>query len=72
MAMKSEDILAAILTLPPTERLQLVEQVVHSLASESRERPAGAIVGLFADEPDLIDEVAEGAMLARERDHLRV
>jgi hypothetical protein len=29
------------------------------------------VVGLFADEPELLDEVCEQAMLARERDPLR-
>jgi len=32
----------------------------------------GSIVGLFADEADLIDEVCEAAMAARERDTLRI
>ncbi|MGA3123561.1 MAG: hypothetical protein ABSF69_22560 [Polyangiaceae bacterium] len=30
-----------------------------------------SVVGLFADEPDLLDEVCEQAMWARERDPLR-
>jgi hypothetical protein len=29
------------------------------------------VLGMFADEPEILDEVAESAMLARERDPLR-
>jgi hypothetical protein len=29
--------------------------------------PSKAMVGLFADDPDLIDEVCESAMMSRER-----
>ena len=31
----------------------------------------GAIIGLFADEPEPMDQVSEAAMVARERDPLR-
>lgn len=70
----ADRIFEAILALPPKERLRLVERVVHQLAESSAaaEAPgAVSIVGLFGDEPELIDEVVEDAMRARERDPLR-
>jgi len=40
--------------------------------AEPAEAAPGTVVGLFASEPELIDEVCEEAMLARERDPLRI
>jgi hypothetical protein len=47
-----------------------VEVVVRSVA-ESEANDGASIVGLFADEPDLMDEISGSAMAARERDSLR-
>jgi len=71
MSTEPADILEAIRTLPRADRLRLVEQVIHELA-EDNVADGRAIIGLFADEPDLIEEVCRGAMEARERDPLRV
>jgi hypothetical protein len=67
----AEDLLQAIRTLPRSERLRLVERVVHELAEEAPAGEPASILGLFGADPDLIDEVVEDAMLARERDPLR-
>ncbi|MCC7385060.1 MAG: hypothetical protein IT384_24655 [Deltaproteobacteria bacterium] len=63
----------AIRVLPPTERLRLVERVVHELAEAgaSSPREASMVVGLFAAEAELMDEVVDSAMVARARDPLR-
>ncbi|MBI4950747.1 MAG: hypothetical protein HY908_01830 [Myxococcales bacterium] len=70
---RAEYLLQAIRALPRADRLRLVERVVHELAStETPERSSGGVIGLFADEPELLDAVSEGAMQARERDPLRL
>jgi len=75
MSAEPADILEAIRALPREERVRLAEQLKHDLADEGVGVPASdprAIIGLFSDEPDLIEEVCRGAMEARERDRLRV
>lgn len=74
----TEQIFQAIQTLPVRERLRLVERVVHTLADSSgvegelRQRAeASSLLGLFADEPELVDEVCGMALDARKRDPLR-
>jgi len=47
-----------------------VEVVVRSVA-EGEKDDGASIVGLFADEPELMDEISGSAMAARERDSLR-
>jgi hypothetical protein len=69
-----DEIFQAIQGLPVRERLRLVERVVHELADTSTAPSASAapaLLGLFADEPDLVDEVCRMAMEARRRDPLR-
>ena len=69
-----DDLLTAIRSLPLPERLRLVERVVHEAAEQSEGANGSersAILGLFADEPGLMDEVCESAMQSRERDPLR-
>ncbi len=73
----TEQILQAIRSLPIQERLRLVERLVHDLADASAAEPAPgpavqepSLVGLFADEPELIDDVCRMAMEARRRDPL--
>ena len=76
MARRIDDILEAIRSLSKEDRNRLADRLRRELGEES-DSPAGlidpaAIVGLFADDPDLIDEVCESAMQSRERDPLRV
>jgi len=47
-----------------------VEVVLRPVAESEQDR--ASIVGLFADEPELMDEVSNSAMAARERDSLRM
>jgi hypothetical protein len=60
-----DQIYGAVRSLPVTDRLRLVERVVHDVIATPRE-PAGAdgdpLIGLFAQEPDLIDEVCRIAL----------
>ncbi len=75
-----DDIIEAIQSLPARDRLRIVERVIHDLAQETpavqRPRETGpgprSVIGLFSDQPDLIEQVCESAMVARERDPLRV
>jgi hypothetical protein len=57
----TEQIFQAIRTLPVHDRLRLVERVVHDLAdtltAELTPPAASSLVGLFADDPELIDDV---------------
>ncbi len=66
---------------PLTERLQLIEVILQSLKHdispitvENNKNTAKSdqLLGLFADEIELIDQITESAMQARERDPLRV
>jgi hypothetical protein len=72
----TEQIFQAIRTLSVPERLRLVERVVHDLADVSTAAPRAAVepvslVGLFADEPELVDDVCRMAMDVRRRDPWR-
>ncbi len=64
-----------------TERLKWIEVILQSLKydipSEEKIETKRTVVqdqllGLFADEPELIDEITESAMAARELDSLRI
>ncbi|CAN5694855.1 hypothetical protein BH10ACT3_BH10ACT3_24290 [soil metagenome] len=68
---RAQQLLDAIRELPRGDRLRIVERVVHELAEEDRAQPPDTVVGLFADQPDLIETVCEGAMQSREGDPLR-
>jgi hypothetical protein len=68
---RAQQLLDAIRELPRRERLRIVESVVHDLAEEDRGQAPDVVVGLFADQPDLIEDVCEAAMQARENDPLR-
>ena len=60
-----DHILTAVRALPLSDRLRLVERVAHEAAEASEEAPLkdeGGLIGLFADEPDLIDQVCAMAM----------
>jgi len=73
---QTDQLFIEIKTLAPRERLRLVERVIHDLTDGGEAGTAsgdpGTILGLFADEPELMDEINEAAMVARERDPLRV
>ncbi len=72
-----EEIYSAVRSLPLPDRLRLVELVVHDAVEASDQEPAppaeskGSMIGLFADEPDLIDEVCRMAMEDRATRPLR-
>lgn len=73
-----KQIFSVIQGLPVRDRLWLVERIAHDLmvTSTSQMAPppqeqAPSLLGLFADEPDLIDEVRDRAMEARRKDPLR-
>ncbi len=62
------------------ERIHMIELILQSLKQDmqqiSAQKPISSttdkLLGLFADEANLIDEITESAMHARERDPLRV
>ena len=77
MATKNPDeIYAAIRGLPVPERLKLVERVVHDItATQSAgvsKRDPKTVIGSLADVADVLEQVNEAAMVARERDPLRL
>jgi len=69
-ATRTEELAAAIRALPPGGRLRVVERVVHEMAADlpgvAAPQPP-SVIGLFADMPEVVDEVCEAAMEARER-----
>lgn len=69
---RAQQLIDAIRELPRADRLRIVERVVHELTEDDRPAAPGTIIGLFADEPELIEVVCEDAMRARERDPLRL
>lgn len=78
--MTVHQIYQAILSLPVPERLKLVERVVHDVAqtagegapSASREpTPPPSLLGLFEDEPEIVDEVCAMALRDRAARRLR-
>ena len=72
MSTEAAAILEAIRALPREDRVRLVEQLRRDLAGDLR--PAGdptAIVGMMADEPELMDRVCELAMQARKQSRMR-
>ena len=68
-----EQLYAAIRALPVSKRLQLVERVVHDVATSEPASPSAvpALLGLMADDPDLVDEVFALASDARAKARLR-
>jgi hypothetical protein len=72
MSRRADDLAEEVRTLPRREQLRLVERVVHDLADQNEEQQApSSLIGCFADQADLMDEIAAGSMAARERDPLR-
>ena len=68
-----DQIYSAVLSLPVGDRLRLVERVVHGVLETSVPARPGedSLLGLFADEPDLIDEVCRTALEERSSRPLR-
>lgn len=72
-----DHIYRAICSLPLTDRLRLVERVVHDAAETTQARVAEppvakpSLLGLFADVPELVDQVCELAMQDRATRKLR-
>lgn len=62
-----DQIYEAIRALPVDERLRLVERVVHDVrASALRTEEHGPdLLGLFADDPDLVDRICAEAYAER-------
>jgi hypothetical protein len=75
-----DQLVAAARALSPAERLRVAQRVIEGLAAEDRlrmvqEKSAAAqtstgarapsVLGLFADEPDLVDEVCRQAYADR-------
>ncbi len=72
MSRRADELAQEARALPRREQLRLVELVVHDLADQNEEQPAPAsLIGCFADQAELMDEIAAGSMEARERDPLR-
>ena len=67
--MTIDEIYEAIRALPVADRLRLVERVVSDVAAAAD--AAGSVdtelLGLFADDPDLIDRVCDDAYRARQQ-----
>lgn len=76
MARRIDDILEDLRSLSREERSQLSQQLRRELDEESPSRANAFdprdVLGLFANEADLIDEVCESAMQSREQDPLRL
>jgi hypothetical protein len=70
-----DELLATIRGLPVPDRLRLVEYVVHDIAldeSVPQDSNPRSVIGSFADVADVMQDVCEAAMVARERDPLRL
>jgi hypothetical protein len=72
-----DELLARIRSLPLDERLRLIERAAHE-AAEDTPKPSNVVesrvpsmLGLMADEPDLVDEICALAYQARARAHMR-
>ena len=70
-----DDLLAAIRRLPLEDRLRLIERVARD-ASEDTPKPVPAaaspsLLGLMADEPDVVDEMCALVYQARSTARMR-
>jgi hypothetical protein len=64
---------AAIRTLPVSERLRLVERVVHDVAETAAvQQTPPSLLGLMADDPELVDRACAAALEARRKARLRI
>lgn len=74
-----EQLVAAVRALPAAERVRVARRVIESLPAEDRvrvtqdvplspvETAAASMLGLFADEPELVDEVCRQVYADRAR-----
>lgn len=72
--MTIHQIYEAIRSLPVPERLRLVERVVHDVVDTPTPRdasPKPSLLGLFEDEPEVIDEICSQALQDRGARRLR-
>ena len=70
-----DELLAAIRRLPLDERLQLIERATNE-AAEDTPKPVGdargsSLLGLMADEPDLVDQMCSIVYQARRTARMR-
>jgi hypothetical protein len=71
-SVRVDELLAIIRGLSRAEQRELIERAARDLGSSDEAADPLAFIGMFADEPELIEAVREGAMRARERDPLRL
>ena len=65
--MSIDQIYEAIRALPVGEQLRLVEQVVHNVATKQKGAAEPKdLLGLFADDPELISQIGAGAIAERQ------
>ncbi|MCK6537964.1 MAG: hypothetical protein L6Q84_33735 [Polyangiaceae bacterium] len=70
--MSVEQLYEEILRLTPTDRLRLVERVVHDVVERrSGDAEPATIIGMMADEPEVMDEVTRLATTARHASRMR-
>lgn len=75
-----DDLLATIRRLPLAKRLRLIERAAHEAAEDTPSPPPASpgsvtgpsLLGLMADEPDLVDEVCRVVYLARSTARMRI
>jgi hypothetical protein len=72
----AEQVYEALRSLPEAERLRLVERIIHDLADAARQRTAeppqaASLVGLWEDEPEVVEEMVEDTLRGREGRRLR-
>ncbi len=73
MSTDSSTILEALRALPREERMRLLDLAARELAEDDVE-PSGdpnALLGMMADEPELMDRVCKAAMQARSTSRMR-
>ena len=77
----TEQLVRAIEALPVSERLRLLERVLHDLTSLTSEpqradsirtRDRSSLLGWLSDEPQLADAITEHSRTIREREQVRV
>jgi hypothetical protein len=67
-----EQLYEAIQALPVRDRLRLVERVVHGVVEEgSREAAPPSLLGLFRDEPEVVDQALAASLELRRGAALR-
>ena len=62
---------AVIAGMNEAERERLAGMLSHTLTTSDSLHPENPSLGLFADEPELIDEIMEGVYRAREQHPFR-